>query len=125
MSEHFRISGKVEYWHLPYDDDGGVSYCSYCKKTCNKLLVDYHEGFINSTVVFRCPKCEKAITYVRGRFRRDKEKQKCSVCNKSTSKFNCYSYGVEFSKGKSKDFIICSEKCNEVNNNENKHKQTK
>ncbi len=113
MSEHFGIIGEADYWHLPYDDSSGATYCTYCKKTCYKIIVEYHQGLMDSTVVFRCQKCKKVMNTITGELKRDKEDKKCSVCKKKTSNFNSYCYGYisEPSKKRMKKYICCSKRC--------------
>jgi len=60
MSEHTSITGKVDYWHIPYREKG-FSYCKKCKKYVSNLIIDFHEGWFNDWMCVRCGKCKKAI----------------------------------------------------------------
>jgi len=44
MSEHTSIKGNADYWHLPYREENGFTYCKRCKIFVKKAEVEFHEG---------------------------------------------------------------------------------
>jgi hypothetical protein len=109
MSEHMTIKGQTEFHHLPYDYEGGMVFCSRCKKITEKPIINLDEGFRVSVVCHRCKKViwttdiqdiEKEIIF-------PKDNEKCSVCRKRTNEYDCVA--VSYHKNTRK--IFCSRKC--------------
>lgn len=123
MSEHFTVTGDVDFYHWPYDEDYGMAYCSRCKKVKNKLSVEFNQGWLSRWIRVICPTCKKTM-YVskltseedegtNGWQQRIVDNKKCSVCKKPTNKYDSYSEGTLYFYGKKKiDYILCSKKCN-------------
>lgn len=134
MSEHTLISSEVDYLHLPYRKDG-FSYCKHCKKFCDKLEVQFNEGWFSDWQEVRCGKCHKAIWICE--FKRtelsDKElkklneedleiellgsrifvknDKKCEICGKPTNHYDCLFTSISGLYKKGKEVYICSRKC--------------
>jgi hypothetical protein len=120
MSEHWSIEGNVVYWHLPFGEFGGSTWCNHCKKTCEKIIVSFDEGFGSSSITFYCGKCKKAIVVFHPLDERNitfvKDDEKCSVCGKKTNKTDAVCFGFKARgdlRHKAKNFIYCSKKCYE------------
>ena len=61
MSEHTLIKGNVEYLHLPYREKNGFTYCNHCKTFCDKLEIQFNEGWLSDWMQVNCGKCHKVI----------------------------------------------------------------
>ena len=123
MSEHIMIEGEIDFWHLPYEEEGSFSYCHHCKKPKKKLQIELHGGALSEWIQVRCPTCKKTIWIAElttdeeeypksygGKYL-VKEKNKCAICGKETNKWDCISYS--FSSG-NRINCICSMKCERI-----------
>jgi hypothetical protein len=89
MSEHMGISGTVKYYHLPYDDEMGMTYCHRCKETCEKIEILLHEGIMHHWLQLKCGKCKKTIWTSEIGMERCKDDLKCHICGKKVGEFDC------------------------------------
>jgi hypothetical protein len=109
MSEHIGLSGKLNYYHLPYDDEMGLTYCHRCKETCERVEIRLHEGITHHWLQMICGHCKKTIWTSEITMERCKDDLKCHICGKKVCEFDCYLIQV-FPKPK-KPF--CSKVCND------------
>lgn len=75
MSEHIKITGKVDFMHLPYREKDGFTACKRCLKKgkfANKLTIEFHEGWLHDWMRVICANCKKTIYVVS--FRQDPRK---------------------------------------------------
>jgi hypothetical protein len=120
MSEHMTVKGKIDFHHLPMDEEGSFSYCHHCNKSLGTLWIELHQGIVHDWTLARCPLCKKAIWTAElttdeedypksGGYRHTiKEKRKCVMCGKATNEFDCSSYS--FGK-RNKIMCYCTERC--------------
>jgi len=109
MSEHMSINGVVNYWHLPYDEEGAFTYCNHCKKTCDRVTVEFHEGWMDNWINLRCAKCKKSIWTSKLKRKQTKDDKKCQICKKPTNWIDCEIHGGSFSNKRHNYW--CSRKC--------------
>ncbi len=107
MSEHMSIKGSVDYWHLPYDEQGGLTYCNHCKETCDKVSIELHNGIASDWMNVVCGKCNKSIWTAKVKTRQTKNDKKCAICKKPT---NWIDSSVSGGTGKKMEYW-CSPKC--------------
>ena len=105
MSEHLSIKGKVNYWHLPYDEEGAFSYCHHCKRTCDNAEISLHNGIVNDWIQLSCGHCKKTIWVSQLCADKDhcsekcremiKDNEKCIICECPTNTYDmdCYTIG--------------------------------
>ncbi len=110
------INGAVDYWHLPYDEKGGFTFCNHCKKTCEKISVEFHNGIASDWMVLRCSKCKKAIWTSEIERKQTKDDKKCAICKKPTNWIDCEAYGGSFRNKKNNYW--CSKKCYKLSEKE-------
>ena len=139
MSEHMSIKGKVDYWHIPYREEG-FTWCRRCKQFCSNLEVCFHEGWLGDWMEVNCGKCKKAIWACGfknlpdkfSKWKDDKknldkdrnedieldgvklfirDNKKCAICKKPTNRFDCSACGGNIRHKKTSYW--CSRKCNE------------
>lgn len=113
MSEHFSINGEINFWHLPYEDEMGMAYCSNCKEVPTRLSIEFHEGLLDCWIRIRCPKCKKTIWVSTFNMKRIKDNKKCWICKKPTNHYDCYQ--VSSDSINNKDKYLCSKKCADKN----------
>jgi len=120
MSEHMGVTGKVDYYHLPYQEDRGFAYCRHCKKFVDKMRVEFHEGFSSMWMKVICTKCDKAVwvANLRGRMKYPKDDKKCQICKKPTNHYDCFACGGSVLD---KTNYWCSRKCYDKHNKEEKN----
>lgn len=135
MSEHTSISGICEYWHSPYREEG-FSYCKHCKDFCEKVSINFNEGFLSDWMTLNCDKCKKTIWVCefkrderkdklytkqkRGKSEEDlegvrifvKDNKKCKICKKPTNHYDAYS--VCYTGMDKGDVYLCSKKCEKI-----------
>ena len=109
MSEHLSVNGKITYWHMPYDEEGAFTYCNHCKGTCERLTVEFHQGFGGDWMSVKCPECKKTIWSSKLRRKQIKDDKKCAICGNSTNHFDCEAYGGSCLNKKINYW--CSKKC--------------
>lgn len=109
MSEHMSINGAINYWHLPFDESGGVTYCNNCKETCERLTVEFHQGICGYWMLAKCPKCKKTIWSSELERKEVKNNEKCAICNSPTNHYDCEASGGSCLNGKMNYW--CSKKC--------------
>lgn len=105
MSEHLGIKGNIEYYHLPYGEKGSFSYCHHCKRTCDKALVEFHQGWVNDWIKFVCGHCKKTIWVsqlcseedfsAEERRKMVEDNLKCIVCLKPTNSYDMDCYTID------------------------------
>ena len=118
MSEHMFIKGEVDYYHLPLDELGGLTWCQFCKKTMKVAEIGLHNGIANDWIEMRCPKCKKSVWVAElCDMKVLKLDKKCNECGKKTGDHNCYSMSYSMNKG-SKVQYHCSKKCNDKHTKE-------
>lgn len=103
------INGEVDYWHLPCDEEWGFTFCKHCKKTCDRINVEFHQGIASDWMVLRCSKCKKAIWTSELDRKQTKDDKKCAICKKPTNWVDCEAHGGSFSNKKCNYW--CSKKC--------------
>lgn len=126
MSEHMEITGKIDYIHLPYGDEGSFAYCHFCKKQLSTMTIGLHNGLLGDWIEVKCTNCKQVIWVASfgenkeehdiGRFRRITHDKKCYTCKKKTDYYN--SFCVSGSSGDKDDKYFCSLRC--YNKNEKK-----
>jgi len=109
MSEHMKIKGKVDYWHLPYDEEGAFTFCNHCEETCDKVSVEFHQGWMEDWMNVNCGKCKKSIWTSKLKRKMTKDDKKCHICGKPTNWVDCSC--KSFRVGEGRDFYTCSERC--------------
>ena len=109
MSEHMSIEGEVQYWHLALGEKGGLTFCNHCKKTCNKVIVNLHEGFSGNWMTVECGRCKKNIWASQINMDIIKDDKKCFICKKPTNHYDCNC--EQFSTTYKGMRIFCSKKC--------------
>ncbi len=114
MSEHMSINGEVNYWHLPSDEKGAFTFCNNCKKTYDRVIVEFHNGIVNDWMVLICSKCKKAIWTSELERKQTKDNKKCAICKKPTNWIDCEAHGGSF--GNKKHNYWCSKKCYKKSN---------
>jgi hypothetical protein len=110
MTEHFGISGKIDYYHLPLDDPLGLTWCQFCKETMNSTTIQIHQGALTGITYIQiiCGKCKKTVwTAKLGKRRIEKLNKKCTICGNPTSYYNATA--IKFHDNKT--FYYCSKKC--------------
>ena len=108
------INGVVDYWHLPYGEEGAFTYCNHCKKTCERVNVEFHEGWTNDWMVLRCSKCKKSIWTSNLHRKQTKDNKKCDICKKPTNWIDCNTSGGRLGEKGMKYW--CSKKCYKKSN---------
>lgn len=125
MSEHIGVKGKVEFYHLPYREYDGFTACKNrecCEKGdfTDKLIIEFHEGFLTDWMQVICGRCKKTIwvANLNGRRKQVKNNKKCEFCKKPTNQYDCFYYGSCGIYKKGKTYYICSKKCDKEINKE-------
>jgi len=109
MSEHMAINGSVNYWHLPYDEEGAFTFCRHCQKTCERVTVEFHEGWLNNWMNLNCAKCGKSIWTSKLHRKPTKDNKKCWICGKPTNWVDCACRSSRL--GEVTEQYTCSSKC--------------
>lgn len=112
---------------MPYDWVGGFTYCPRCKKVCDSLKIELHQGWVSEYIQVICPTCKKTIWVAdlttneeeypdaNGMKYIVKNDLTCSVCRKKTNRFDCACMSTSFGKDKKmKKKVYCSPKCSKV-----------
>ena len=107
------INGAVDYWHLPYDEEGAFTYCKHCKKTCDRVTIEFNEGWIEDWMNLKCPKCNKSIWTSKLKRKQTKDNKNCAICKKPTNWIDCIVSGGRLSEGTN---YWCSTKCHKKSN---------
>jgi len=103
------IKGKIEYDHLPYDEEGAFTYCKHCKETCDDIIVEFHEGWVGDWINVRCVKCKKSIWTSKLNKEQTKDDKKCTICKVPTNWIDCVCKSSKLGT-RGWDYI-CSDKC--------------
>jgi len=111
MSEHLAINGKVNYWHLPYDEPEAMTFCNHCEETLSRATLEFHEGIVEDWMVLKCPKCKKSIWTSKLNRKQTGDDKKCVICKKPTNWIDCFSSGGRLGD---KTGYWCSKKCHSV-----------
>lgn len=114
MSEHTNIRGDCEFVHIPYDREGGLTYCHHGKH----LLSGAEIRLSASEVSLVCEKCNKTLWYSPLKRTIVHDDKKCEECGTATNESDCYSSTIKLGYDKKKKKItashpiyFCSEKC--------------
>lgn len=133
MSEHTTIRGEVDYFHLPYREEKGFTYCKYCKAFINKVEIELNEGMTSDWMLLRCGKCKKTIwtlefaspdevdllnknpyfkgESIPGQRIYPKQDKKCAICKKLTNHYDCSYLYFGGLAGKNMRYICRNSKC--------------
>ncbi len=114
------INGKVNYLHLPYDEEGAFTFCNHCKKTCERVTIELHQGFLEDWINLICSRCKKSIWTSELDRKRTKDNKKCFNCKKPTNNMDCDCSVCGGKLGKRIRYY-CSEKCYNKKEQENEH----
>lgn len=111
MSEQMSINGKVDYWHLPYDEEGAYTFCNNCKETCSRITIEFHEGILDNWMMTKCPKCRKTIWVSKLKRKQIKDNKKCFICREPTNHYDCFCLQSGGSIKSKITKYLCSRKC--------------
>lgn len=109
MSEHLSVNGKVNYWHLPYDEEGAFTFCRHCQSTCDRVTVEFHQGWVDDWMNLNCAKCGKSIWTSKLHRKPTNDNKKCWICGKPTNWVDCSCISSRI--GESIERYTCSNKC--------------
>jgi hypothetical protein len=114
MSEHTDIRGECEFDHLPYEYEGGLTYCHFGKHLIRGAIVRLSQ----SEVSLVCEHCNKTIWYSPLDRTIVHDDKVCATCGTATNESDCYSSTIELKYDKkvkkvkaSHPIYFCSEKC--------------
>jgi hypothetical protein len=117
MSEHTKITGKCFYYHIPYREDNGFTFCKRCKRFVDKIEIQFNEGWLSDWQQVNCGHCKKAIWVMEfagdcsnkaGKRIFIEDDKICGICGKPTNHYDCFVYGGRIGK---KIKYWCSKKC--------------
>lgn len=117
MSEHFGVTGKVRFYHLPYDELGSMCYCHFCRKTIRHMTINLHEGFMQGWIEVKCNRCKRTVwtagfavdSKTGDQICLTKLDKKCCICKKKCGEHNCFC-SISSTRFKGLKWI-CSRRC--------------